>query len=273
MPVDREAASPVVFPRLSGGLGNQLFQVATARAYARRTGRTLKLPRRVSGDRRTSYRQALFSTVPTLGLLEAHRSRALYAEPAFSYRQIPEFGAARVELRGYFQSASYFERSDVQRVLTPSTSLITAADALLHALRERAEGRPLVAVHVRRGDYLQKPDYHVVLPARYYARAVASTAEDALLALFSDDLPACRAEAILDASRVVPVDQPADVSLLVMAGCDHHIIANSSLSWWGAYLAAPRAGRVLAPSQWFGPLGPGDTDDLLPAGWEIVSCS
>ena len=58
--------------------------------------------------------------------------------------------------------------------------------------------------------------------------------------------------------------------MCLMTGCKHHIVANSSFSWWGAYLNRNPNKRIIAPKQWFGPQGPQDTQDLIPSDWLII---
>jgi hypothetical protein len=257
-----------------GGLGNQLFQVAAALAYGRRTGRALKLPRRVAeGGRRRTYHRDLFTALPRLGLREALLPRARARQEGFAYTPLPELAARRLELCGFFQSARYFEQADVAAVLRPSAAIAARAHAELAALRKEAQGAPLLAVHVRRGDYLHKREIHPPLSDEYYRRALACFPPPHLVALFSDDFSYCESVPVHRAQRTRFVRETEQVSLLVMAGCDHHVIANSSFSWWGAYLGARPGQRVLAPARWFGPRGPRDTQDLLPAHWERLACS
>lgn len=262
-----------VTPRLVGGLGNQLFQVAAAQAFARRTGRILRLPRRIrEGGRRRTYHEDVFTELPVQSRFELIERRRVLRESGFSYCELTDCDATDVELSGYFQSARYFDPQDVQHVLRPHRTHALRASQCIAALKTRAEGRPLVAMHVRRGDYRYKSDYHPILPSSYYGDALASFREPVLVALFSDDLSVVSSQAPFGDGAVAPVDESDVVSLLVMAACDHHVIANSSFSWWGAYLASERGGRVIAPGRWFGPLGPSDTADLLPGHWETLPC-
>lgn len=105
---------------------------------------------------------------------------------------------------------------------------------------------PMVAVHVRRGDYIAKDWYYTDLSQTdYYERAAKIFAGEEFF-LFSDDIPWCR-QNFLGADRFDESTNPID-SLNLMARCRGHIIANSTFSWWGAWLS-PHAGKVVAPKE------------------------
>ena len=150
------------------------------------------------------------------------------------------------------------------------------------ALRRIETSRLPISVHVRRGDYL-KPgtlEYHGILDQPYYrealARLKAGAGEGAELFVFSDD--AVAAEQVLNfvpKSRLVHVrgDQGRPwEDMALMARCRHHVIANSSFSWWGAWLSRSPDKIVVAPRAWFAPaeLKKLSTADLYPPGWMLI---
>ena len=174
---------------------------------------------------------------------------------------------------GYFQSYRYFDdyRDELIRFLRFSSLYRAGSEALLFAYRRRHR-TPLVAVHVRRGYYVSTglEDFWGNLAADgYYDRAVALLGDDVTYLVFSDDIPWCRRS--LELGRAEFVDFDHGTSLAVMAGCDVNIVANSSYSWWGAYLNP--AADVYAPSRWFGPAmdPPNDRqDDIVPPTWRTI---
>jgi hypothetical protein len=131
-----------------------------------------------------------------------------------------------------------------------------------------------VSIHVRRGDYLSFPEHHPPLTMDYYREAM-SRFPGARFLVFSDDPGWCLLN-FRDAGYQVEIStgRTAAEDMALMASCDHHIIANSSFSWWSAWLNRNPSKRVIAPdpkTRWFGPAKKGwNTADLLPAAWEQI---
>jgi hypothetical protein len=174
---------------------------------------------------------------------------------------------------GYWQSYRYFEgyESELKRFLQFRIEHRARAEAMLFALRRRYQ-RPLVSVHVRRGDYVSTgfgDHWGDLAGDGYYQRAVAEIGSDVTYLVFSDDLKWCRQSLGIDDALYVDVD--AYTSLCLLTACDISVIANSTFSWWGAYLN--RNADVYAPSRWYGPAmePPNDVqnDILLPA-WRKI---
>jgi hypothetical protein len=215
------------------------------------------------------------------GLPTLPRSPNEYREPYFHYDPAFETLGPQTSLFGYFQSERYFHMIEgrLRHWFSPRNQLGGAAAA---ALARIETSRLPTSVHVRRGDYLNPgtAETHGILGERYYHAAVASlesaVGQEAELFVFSDD--AAAAEEVLSflpRSRLVHVrGDPAfpweDITL--MARCRHHIIANSSFSWWGAWLNASPDKIVVAPRAWFAPaeLKKRDTTDLYPLGWVLL---
>lgn len=182
--------------------------------------------------------------------------------------------AGPVALSGHFQSWHYFEghEASVRRAFDTSR-LATARTASLAA--EIAAAKNPVAVHVRRGDYTTTPEaiaFYGLLPAEYYfasKSALEERVEDPTYFLFTDDLAPAQ-ELLADWPGLRPVigfSGPEDMYL--MSRCKHFIIANSTFSWWAAWLGGAPDKQVVGPYAWFGPSYPHtiDLDDRLPPGW------
>jgi hypothetical protein len=288
--------------QMLGGLGNQLFQYAAGRALAERLGgrlildctaisraerafalscypidaeivcdafgkphsRRLRLPG--SLGRRLS--DAFHDYVPTTYRIKGHRFNVFGEKRSFTYDSIFEILAGSIYLTGYWQSYRYFERvRDLIRGEIRPAWPLSAANRIWLA---RIEASNAVCLHVRRGDYLHHNGLPLVCARPYYDNALEHMrrfVQKPQVFVFSDDIPWCR-----DAFRGPDIafvdtngpDRAAD-DLRLMAACRHHIIANSSLSWWGAWLAHHPEQIVIAPQPWL----PGaDTDrDLLPQRW------
>ncbi|MEM7195499.1 MAG: alpha-1,2-fucosyltransferase [Pseudomonadota bacterium] len=138
-----------------------------------------------------------------------------------------------------------------------------------------------VSIHVRRGDYVAKSKYHHNISLQWYQQA-ADRFRDCRPIVFSDDIEWCRfnmsflQDAIfidhgveIEKSPDVKTDELGYIDLCAMSLCNKHIIANSSMSWWSAYLGG---GETIAPKQWFGVNGPSDWSDVYPEkeSWMIV---
>jgi len=276
-----------VVTALCGGLGNQMFQYAAGRTLALRLLVPLLLDiswfNNVVSD---TPREYMLNAFPVQGgiareeqvapfrrhsekiheivvrkVLGRPRSlpNGLVEEPHFHYWEGFRLVRPPAYLVGYWQSEQYFAdharviRSDFQFPQLPDGVARNVAQAI-------AESPHPVAVHVRRGDYVSNPQAnaaHGVCAASYYGQAIAYVAgqhPSAKLFLFSDD-PAWVKEhfdthgmpaTVVD--LVMPNEPWHDMHLISL--CKHHIIANSSFSWWGAWLGE-KGGMVYAPKQWF----------------------
>jgi hypothetical protein len=275
----------VITVRFSGGLGNQLFQYATARALAerhhtevagdiidygfrfpigrrppKRSDRPFDLARLAPPHLR--YRHGLAGYIAHVRAKRGTR----YVE-----RDSTRFDPAVLDLPdgitlvGYFQSERYFRAiaDALRRELVPADPQIRArAAAAVSAVRR--QGRPLVSVHVRRGDYLEY-DNLVIRVERIRAAMARLSGADFLV--FSDDMPWCRSMLADDGVSFSDLADPLE-DFSAMGLCDHHIIANSTFSWWAAWLAWRPGKRVLAPAGWYGRHPDAGEKDIYADGWE-----
>jgi hypothetical protein len=230
---------------------------------------------------RAKWKERIDRLLGNAGLRKLPLSPNEYREPHFHYDPAFETLGPQASLFGYFQSERYFHTIEdrLRHWFSPRNPLGAAAAA---ALARIEASRLPISVHVRRGDYLNPgtAETHGIQGERYYRSAVACFESDvgheAELFVFSDD--AAAAEMVLSfvpKSRLVHVrGDPALPweDLTLMARCRHHIIANSSFSWWGAWLNASPDKIVVAPRAWFSPIGltKRDTTDLYPPGWVLL---
>ncbi|SLN51928.1 Glycosyl transferase family 11 [Roseovarius gaetbuli] len=279
----------MIISRLFGGAGNQLFQYAAGRALADHLGCDLALDSRYVGSGKTRndcfehFGAARFTRDVALppaksdGALRYALWRAFGRNPRF-HREAglgfePGFFnlAPGTYLHGYWQSERYFAPIATQlRDDLVMTSPLTGANAEM-AARIKAAKLP-VSVHVRRGDYLATGSYAACTSA-YYRQAIERLERDLghppACFIFSNDPGWARANLDLGQDQVV-VDindeEGGHFDLALMSRCAHHVIANSTFSWWGGWLNPSAEKRVIAPQNWFG------TDklsnpDLIPDGW------
>jgi Glycosyl transferase family 11 len=195
---------------------------------------------------------------------------SLFAERSFDFD--PRFFTCGPQsyLVGYWQSERYF--ADVAGAVRKELTYRPAPDASNARWLERIRASNSVCIHVRRGDYLLPAHFrhHGLCSPEYYRRAMGLLRErlgDPRFFIFSDDWPWCR-EHLADTDVVIVDANTPDAGqaeLRLMAACRHHIIANSSLSWWAAWLAAGSGQIVVGPTPWFSHRS--NTPDLLPLGW------
>ena len=275
---------------INGGLGNQLFQVFATLAAAIRTGDTcyfLRVPTDAVGKRPTYWNTLLRSltpltVIPTQENVQRFMRLPEHREPAFAYTPLL---LPQTKLVGYFQSHKYF--NDVQAEIYDKLQLLEQQRDIRAESAWFPSGTVTVAMHFRIGDYKHIQDSHPILPVEYYRRALnhivagVPPGQTPINVLIFGE--ACDNAAILDHMRKLMAepafagrcqfhkvpDLVADwKQLLLMSVCDHNIIANSTFSWWGAYLNQNPGKTVCYPSTWFGPaLQMHDTRDLFPTEW------
>jgi hypothetical protein len=286
-----------VITRIRSGLGNQLFCYAAGRALAHRLGGNLILDCRradrlvyldqyaVNGEflfkgsssirDRYSKLQRRYGTLaaeihrmfPRTTRVEGHVFRVFEERQLFKYER--DFGslAGSVYLNGYWQSFRYFE--DVSPILRAELQPKGDLTGLNKRWLENIRARPnSVCVHVRRGDYLNTA-FGLCSPA-YYKNAAAVIRDrlgsDATFFVFSDDLPWCRNHLPISDAVFVEGNENDPVSeLFLMAACRHHIIANSTFSWWAAWLGHHDQQLVIAPDPWISIVS--SCPDLMPSPW------
>lgn len=282
---------------LNGGLGNQLFQYAAGRALAEKHGVELsldlsRLTHPKPGDTPRLFELAPFN-IKALLLSEENR-QPLGSYQACMHRLLLKTGitfGARVTLKerssrfdplflkapsdcildGFWQSERYFKQ--IASLLQQELSLKAPTPALRKARSALSDST--VAVHVRRGDYVTNPaaaSFHGTCSQDYYRAAVAVIQQrynNSRFLVFSDDPTWCQEHLNLGVSFRLAEDfrlnGPAE-EMLLMSRCRHQIIANSSFSWWGAWLNSSQDKLVIAPSQWFADHAV-DTGDLVPKNW------
>jgi hypothetical protein len=180
-------------------------------------------------------------------------------------------------LFGYWQAFPYIEtiRPILQSEFKTKKSIAEHYQPYL----EQICSTEAVMLHIRRGDYVNSPSaakFHGVLPLSYYQQAIEAlllNQPNAHFFIFSDDLPWAK-EALPKDLKITFVENSSQADaaaqeLQLMYECQHHIIANSSLSWWGAWLKKDCSGLVFAPNRWISDSSL-DLSNLLPANWQRI---
>jgi len=282
----------VIVIRVQGGLGNQLFQYALGRALELAHHRSVRYDLSWFGNQKLRrYELDRFRTrvsLATAEQIERARQRPLLARAldavrariATTYRTGFDSAVLRTigpaYLGGYWQSERYF--ADISDQLRAELTVANAPEGRNAEQLHRILQEPTVSLHVRRGDYVadrRTNAFHGTASLDYYRRAldrIGSIQADAHLLVFSDDIPWVRANLQTD-FPITYVDwngpEQAYEDLRLMAACRHHIIANSSFSWWGAWLDPSSRKLVLAPERWYSDPTV-RTVDLIPKSWVTV---
>ena len=292
----------MIIARLDGGLGNQMFQYAAGRSLSLHHHVPLYLdtttlekdpagaytPRKYELDcfkiqslKATEKQLAHFSrsrstlsrvidrTFPSL------RKNLSFYESGYcfdkSFFRLP----ADTLLIGFWQSEKYFK--PFHKLIRSELSLRNDSPPEIKIIAKRIQSLYSVSVHVRRGDYVSLKDaheFHGLCSLKYYERAhsiLQAENKDCHFFIFSDDLEWCRQNLQrLKNSHLVCHSFGAEWDLYLMSLCKSHIIANSSFSWWGAWLCEYPGKRVLVPEYWFRNIKTASLD-VVAEGWEIIN--
>ena len=152
-----------------------------------------------------------------------------------------------VDLFGYFQSPKYFNH--IKDEIKNDFKFTNEVESLCNEMYETISGKKVVSLHIRRTDYTVNNN-HPLQPISYYEDALKLFDKNVQILVFSDDPQWCQEQGLFaDDSVMISEGNDADIDLCLMTKCDYHIIANSSFSWWGAWLGDSE--KVVAPSNWF----------------------
>lgn len=253
-----------------GRLGNQMFQYASLRGIAARRGYDFGIPPSKFEDEWRSHQLFEVFDLPNLprsNVKYLDSGNAPVAQERFFHFDQLLFDQCPndVSLFGFFQSEKYFKH--IEGSIKED---FTFRDHILEPCKEIAEGfdNP-VSLHVRRTDYLTNSANHHNLDLIYYEEALKHF-DGRQVIVFSDDPEWCQEQELFSDDRFL-VSESGDntIDLCLMTLCTDHIIANSSFSWWGAWLA--KSEKVIAPSRWFGPNNVDkETKDLIPETWTVI---
>lgn len=291
----------MIIVRLTGGLGNQLFQYAAALRLAHATGSSLKLD--ILSYRRDPLRSYALDAFRISAAMAETREIALFQgrEKMRSgthslYRRIPlQFRRWQwvrqsslyfhpeildlegdVYLDGSWQSQKYFE--DAAGLIRTEFTLKDKIACRTETISREILSTNAVSMHIRRGDYIENPvtrSIHDVCSLDYYERSLSlltAMEPNPHIFVFSDDKEWVH-QNVRFPYPISVVDHNSPVQahddLRLMSLCRYHVIANSSFSWWGAWLSPYPDKKVFAPGRWFNAEGY-DISDFVPADWQLV---
>jgi hypothetical protein len=290
----------MIIIQLQGGLGNQMFQYAFARILAKKNDAVVQLDENFFST--TPKEQEFTLRQFELGIFENTNLQAssleisklkrlsffyklirklgfykskIYSEPSFDFHLEALSIKAPVYIKGYFQSYKYFENQEdlIREIFSfPIESLSGRNRVLLSKLQSETT----ISVHIRRGDYVtnkKTQQFHGNCSLEYYSNAIALLASKNkifTLVFFSDD-----SEWVKEQFENLPFskifvdhnnNENSWIDMLLMSSCSHNIIANSSFSWWAAWLNKHSKKTVIAPKNWYAN-SEKNTNDLIPPQW------
>lgn len=251
-----------------GRMGNQMFQYATLYSIAKTKKYDFGVPYQVKSE--NPYQNfCLNECFPNLTAKDSSnvRNHKIAQEREFTYNAgifgIPD----NTDIIGYFQSEKYFKdyRNGILNEFTFSDNIKNKANDIRSITKE-----PVISMHLRLGDYKNLVGKHPVCGVEYYKNALNLMPKDMLIIAFSDE-PALAKDVFDSLNRKYFLTETNDqyIDMCLMSNCDYHVIANSSFSWWGAWLGNSK--KVVAPATWFGdaPEMPKNWSDIYCDGWLI----
>ena len=270
----------------NGRLGNQMFQYAGLRGIAANRGYDWVIPRPDSyGD--SNY--GLFDCFE-MGSVEEKNFGKLNAPSIatgqFHFSQDFFDGCPdNTNLHDYFTTEKYFAniKDVIRKDFTFKKEILEPCKEIVDELENP------IFMHVRRGDYVVNPSAHPMCPISYYEKALELFEENSPVLVFSDSIEWCKEQEFFQGDRFMlseydeKYSQTADTllgkqntlipyfDLCMMTLCNGGIIANSTMSWWGAWLMENKTQPIVAPKPWFGThYNDYNMNDLLPDGWVEV---
>lgn len=292
----------MIYSHIVGGLGNQMFQYAAGLRLERERGTQLRLdiqdyvnyddreyvldffkikaeiaiPAEVAIYRK--YQDFPYRRIPQplLRLVPPFRGKTYYHQKVFHYDPIFETLPDNTYIKGHFVSYKYFEQ--VEKEIFDNFQLKNGYSKAAQKLQKEVKKDTCISLHIRRGDYVKVPKFkarHGVLSLEYYQNALtlieSKIGKKFTIYAFSDDIDWVKKN-LKTKHKIVSVSDKISLpheDLLLMSECDHNIIANSTFSWWGAYLNQNENKIVCYPSNWDN-VPNRDYSDLAPKEWQKV---
>lgn len=255
---------------MNGRFGNQLFQYASLCGIAKKNNYDYG----VSYNIRSNNEKFHFCLPDCFDFLEAKDASNMQMDRYIrdndwvynpNFFNIPD----KSDIWGYFQSEKYFLhcKDEIKNQFQFNNTIKKKADEYF------INGSNIVSLHIRLGDYVQIQRYHPICSIDYYNSALDFFSNDMDICIFTDDHVMAKQifEDKLKFKKIIYINSGDKfIDMCLMTRCSGHIIANSSFSWWGAWLA--NSNCVVAPSNWFGPDMPmaGKHHDIYCEEWKII---
>jgi hypothetical protein len=240
----------LVSPFLQGGLGNYMFQIAAAYSVSVRDKKDMVVDISDIAIVHSPIETYFTNIFRNIKFVNEFKDYYLHnpSQP-IEYSEIPNI-PQNLRLMGYYQNEKYF--NNIRKEILDLFSIDSDTLNFLNQKYSEIINGETCSIHVRRGNYVQKSDYHPLQSTEYYKKAISIIGEDLMYVIFSDDINWCRENLNFIKNKTFIVGNVDYQELYLMSMCNNNIIANSSFSWWGAWLNNNKNKKVIYPSNWFG---------------------
>jgi hypothetical protein len=272
----------MIYLCVKGGLGNQLFQIFTTVAYALREKQefTFSYYKKI-GNRETYWDSFLCELKKYTNTMMIGVDVMTISEPEFCYNELSKPFFKNIHLYGYFQSYKYFEeyKNEILEMILFQNRL-NKMKSIYYTIIDNVN--PTISIHFRIGDYVNLPKHYHILKYEYYFKALTHIIYQLNnvqlnVLYFCEEGDVEKVNIIINQlkenlSNISFIQCPFHFKdweqMLFMSSCNHNIIANSTFSWWGAYLNQNNNKIVCYPSLWFEEKNKHlNTKDLFPESW------
>jgi len=246
-----------IMPLLGGRLGNNLFMIAHALAKGLDYNKQVVIYRPHVIYHGNDYSQNIFRELKFIDSYKDNRNYNL---------EVPSDDKPTYYF-GYYQSESYFEKysEGIKRLFGPPQEFVERIINELPHLHKKI----VTVINVRRGDYLNSPNYHPVVTPEYIYKAIEKIPDTEMFLIASDDIEWCKENIHLPNMFFLEGYKPEE-QLWILSMCQNFVLSNSSFSWWAAYLCKNPNKIVVAPETWFGPEYPHLWDSMYCKDWIIL---
>jgi len=241
-----------------GRLGNQMFQYAALRGIAAYKNYEYSIP---------SWPISLTSCFNIPSTPPNFNTKTISHESFHYHENFVKNCPDNIDIQGFFQSEKYFQciKKEIKKDFDFKDFVKTNCE---NFFSKKINFSNTIALHIRRTDYLMNQRF-ACLDLDYYYDALQILNHDLSVIVFSDDIEWCKKQQLFKASRFVFSEQNEAEDLYTMSLCNYHIIANSSFSWWGSWLAQSK--KTIAPLKWFeGRFESWKTNDLRLNDWVVI---
>lgn len=261
----------------NGRLGNQMFQYAAIKGISSFHGYDFTIP---EGPRKEDEfndemnQHKLFMAfkmhgLKYVGVVEEKNSGMCFALISYDEQFVincPD----NINLNGYFQSEKYFMhiKDEIRKDFEFHDHIKKSCNSIWKEIVVDEGFSEAISVHVRRTDYLEKSHIHHILSMSYYEEALSKLPKDIPVFVFTDDPQWAKENKFFSSDRFFISESDNICDMCLMSMCTYNVIANSTFSWWGAWLAGHN--NVIAPKVWFSPKANLNDGDIVPDSWNRI---